>query len=513
MNIDFKYYLGIFWRRFPYFLVVAALFTSIGLTVAMILPPEYKASATLLVEDSQIPDRLATSTVQTSSAQQLQIIQQQLLTRANLIETANRLNVYGDASGMTASEIVDDMRSRTTFAREGGRQAATIVRIGFRSPNPRTAAAVVNDFVTLVMQENVEMRTARAGDTLDFFRQEVDRLSAELDTQSSRLLEFQIQNAAALPSSEGYLRQEKVSLENRIAQLDRDIANLTEQRQRIVDIFERTGVIDGTADTARSPDERALFEAQRKLDEALLVYAPENPRVKFLQSRIELLKSRVAQLAGTEDGAGPQSLIDTQLAEIDDRIAGLQQDSALQKTRLSEIDTRLSQIPVNLVAQQKLTRDYDNTQQQYNQAISRLATAQTGERIELLSKGERISVVEQATVPERPTSPNRPLIAVAGAGVGVAAGFGLILLLELLNRSIRRPVELTDRLGVTPIAVLPYIRTERETVAKRMIVLLVLAFLLIVVPAVLFYVHSTIKPLDGLIEPVANKFGMSVSPN
>ena len=40
---------------------------------------------------------------------------------------------------------------------------------------------VTNELVTLILQENVSLRTNRAGDTLAFFEGESERLSGELD--------------------------------------------------------------------------------------------------------------------------------------------------------------------------------------------------------------------------------------------------------------------------------------------------------------------------------------------
>ena len=60
-DLDLKYYLAVFWRRFPYFLLVTALISAVGLALAAILPPVYRSTATLLVEMPQIPDDLAQS--------------------------------------------------------------------------------------------------------------------------------------------------------------------------------------------------------------------------------------------------------------------------------------------------------------------------------------------------------------------------------------------------------------------------------------------------------------------
>ena len=58
-NLDLRYALAVFLRRLPYFLVITAFLTAIGVTVAFILPPVYKSSASMLVESQQIPGDLA----------------------------------------------------------------------------------------------------------------------------------------------------------------------------------------------------------------------------------------------------------------------------------------------------------------------------------------------------------------------------------------------------------------------------------------------------------------------
>ena len=139
--MDFKFYFSLFLRRLPWFAVLVAIGSALGLTLASVLPPVYMAQARLLVEAEQIPGNLAASTVQTQATEQLQIIQQRILTRAALLELANRLQVYAPAAGqparvMTADDIVADMRARTRIVTTGGTSArgpaqATIVTVSF----------------------------------------------------------------------------------------------------------------------------------------------------------------------------------------------------------------------------------------------------------------------------------------------------------------------------------------------------------------------------------------------
>ena len=112
-NVDLKFYLSIFLRRLPYFVVIAAFLTAIGIAVASILPPVYRSTATILVEAPQIPGELAQSTVPIDPVEQIQIIEQRLMTRANILSLADRFDVYADQPGISANTVINDMRART----------------------------------------------------------------------------------------------------------------------------------------------------------------------------------------------------------------------------------------------------------------------------------------------------------------------------------------------------------------------------------------------------------------
>lgn len=523
MKLDLGYYISIFWRRSPIFITVAALFTSLGLTLAFILPSEYEAQAVMFVESEQIPKNLAASTVQTIATEQIQIIQQRMRTREVLLDIANRLGVYdkqrAEGNIISAADIVEDMRSRITIKSTSGKAKATILTIGYRSTASRLAAQVANELVTLVLQENVAMRTELAGDTLEFFAQERDRLGGDLDAQSAEVLRFQAENSGSLPQDLPVLQARRATLKNDRATREREIQSLRDQREQIVDIFNRTGNIQAVS-ANKIPEQLALEAAEQQLSDARLIFSEQNPKLRVLVAKVEQLQQRLTAAldaaANVSSGtastqvSNAQSLFEAQLTQIDSEIAFRIEEIARIDSELVEIEARLAKVPSNSITLDKLQRDYANIQGQYNTTVNRMSAAATGERIELLSKGQRISVIEQATPPDRPTTPNRVLISAAGAGVGMAAGFGLIILLELLNTSIRRPAQLTDKLGITPFAVLPYLKTDREIFAKRMILFSIVAFFVIIVPLLLFAVHSLYFPLDQLIEPFANRLGFSV---
>jgi len=511
MNAILKYNLAIFLRRLPLFLLVSVTISSAALAIALVLPTIYTARGTLLVEDPQIPTTLARSTVVVNELEQLAIIRQRLMTRANLLDIAREYQIYEDLEEISPDQIVQRMRSDTGIRNSGRRDAATLMNISFRARSPEVSAQVVNEYITRVLAENADQRTNRATQTLAFFQQEAERLQTELNLQNEKILRFQNENSDSLPSTLDYRLARQSQLEERLETLSRERTQLEEQRASLVELRESGRRLAGPVATApgeRTVAERQLADLQNQLTNTLIVYAESSPRVQMLRARVEALEAQVeeARLAALDveglEGEVPPDPVTAEIAELDARVAEMDERASAIERDLLLLTRSIERTPGNAIALDSLRRDYQNIQRQYNQAVDRLSQAQTGERIETMSAGSRITVIEQATTPNEPSDPNRPLIAGAGAAAGLGAGIGLIVLLELLNKAIRRPVDLTHALGITPVAVIPYIATPLERLRRRLILLLVALAVLAGVPAMLWYVHYDIMPLDLIYDRV-----------
>ena len=108
-----RYYISIFLRRLPYFLVVAAIISVVSVVIAMTLPPTYVAQMRLIVESPQIPTDLAASTVRTPAQEQLQIVEQRLLTRPVLLDISRKYDVLKNQAEANPDQIVNALRKQT----------------------------------------------------------------------------------------------------------------------------------------------------------------------------------------------------------------------------------------------------------------------------------------------------------------------------------------------------------------------------------------------------------------
>jgi uncharacterized protein involved in exopolysaccharide biosynthesis len=501
MTLDIKFYLSIFWRRFHYFAVVAALIGAIGVSIASVLPSEYSATATLLVENPDIPPDMLNTPTQIRPAQQVTLITQRLTTRASLIDQATELGIYRDRAGMDPDLIVEDMRRRLRISNVGRDNRVTV---SFRSGDARQAAEVANHFAAIIEREALELRRGVAGNTLEFFQEETNRLNQELGIRRARVLDYRMQNRDRLPESLEFRRNRMTTLQTQIAQSLRDEAALEQRRTDLVALYEATGRVSNDP----TPIEQELARAQQEMENALRLYSAQNPRVRVVQARVQELEQAAAQeRAAMSDDVQVQ--FQQRLDEIEAEIAAQTEFRTAAEAEMTAVQQSIDETTVTAIRLQEMERELGYIQSQHNSIASQLARAQMGERIELLSRGQRISILELATVPRSPSSPNRPLLAGAGVGGGLVLGIALVVLLEVLNRSIRRPVEITRRMGITPIATIPMIRSRGQILFRRTIILGALAAVLVGVPLTLWALHTFYLPLDLLIDRVLQRTGIA----
>lgn len=509
MNSEFAFYYALFKKRVPVMSVIFLLCAGVGIAVAVSLPPRYLADATLLVEGAQIPDVLAQSTVQTQASEQLQIIEKRLMTRANLIDIAHKFQVFAGQTGLTPDDIVKGMESQTKIGLSSGRDLATIMTISFKALSPKIAADVVNEFVTLVLADDAKRRLGTAGNTLEFFELEVDRLNSTLSQRSSEIVNFKEANQDALPEGLEYRLDRQSTLQERLNLAARQLASLRDQKSRI----EALGSASNIDSRSISPDQQQLAAARANLSAELATLSENHPRIKNLRAKVALLEARLDGTAPVDtslpaSASSTATVLQLQLAQIESEMNFLQGETDRTNSDVLELRAAIERTPQVAIRLEELEREYDNTQLLYNQAVSARAKAQTGEQIEFSQQGERLLVIEQATVPNGPTSPNRKLIAGGGVFAGAALASVFFVLTELLNRTIRRPIDLMRGLGVQPLATIPYIELPGDRKKRRFTNGLIVFLIIAAIIAALWTVHTQYLPLDLLFDRFVEQLGL-----
>lgn len=507
MTLDLSFFFNIFLRRLPLVLLIVAICTIVAILYAFSLPPVFRGEARLLFESAQIPDELAASTVEATADDNLLSIQQRILTRENLLGMVDRFNIYADAADVSAETIVDEMRHRIGINMPRPEGGTGVITVSFSANTPDLSAAVTNAVVEQVLAQNVEIRTTASGKTLEFFEQEVRRLSEEMAKQNAKILEFETANRDALPESLAYRRSSQTTQQERLLQVDRELASLRDRRQRLADLYDRTGRL-ATATGDMTPEQAQLEDLRQELASALVVLSPTNPRVRALQIQVAALEEAVKEQLGAA-GDGTLSSFEVQMLDVDGQIDYLAEQKTRIEADIAAIQATIDATPANSLALSILASDYENLRVQYDQAVASLANARMGDRIEVTDRGQRISVIELAIPPAYRSEPNRKLLALAGLAIGLVLSAALVTLLEALNRSIRRPAELERALGFKPFGTIPYHQSASETRKRRRRIVWTAMGILVVLPLFLFAVVSSIMPMDAIFAAFGHMIGLS----
>lgn len=516
IDIDFKFYRGILWKRLPLIIGIWLALSIAAIAVAYVLPPVYRSNARILVVKPQIDPNLANQTVNLTTAEIIQSIQERLLTRSNMLKIAKDFDVFAEKPDHSPSERYREMYDATSFnvVDLGGRNnrapSATAFVVSFRAENPGVAVDVTNQLVTQIQQLNNEIRGGNTSNTAAFFEQRVKELGNVLADLEAQIVNFELENTDALPDSLDFRRAEMSRIQARLLAIDTQNQTLLEQKAQLERVINDPSLASPVRAAQQTPEERQLLALSGQLAQARSIYSDTHPNVVQLKAQIRVLEDAVNGQVTALDGtiSNAPTPMQLEVERIDTLIRAAQQERLTLEGQLADIQDSITRTPTVTMGLNALNRTYASRQAEYNTAVNQLNLANTGVSIEVRQQGERFEVIEQPTRPEEPESPNRLMIAAAGLFGGLAAGLGLVVLLELLNRSVRRPSELVNALGIQPFATVPYIATQGEILRRRMRMAAGALAFVVGIPALLYVIHYQYLPIDLIISRVVERFGL-----
>jgi Mrp family chromosome partitioning ATPase len=146
----------------------------------------------------------------------------------------------------------------------------------------------------------------------------------------------------------------------------------------------------------------------------------------------------------------------TEIFNARTRLAGIEARSEAIKSHLRDVQAQAQKIAKIEPQIVELERTKELAETNYRYFQSSLEKARVDEALDP-SKMPNISVVQSPSVAFK-TSRELKKLVLGLAGGGVALGLGFAFLIEfLLNRSVRRPLELETLLGIPPMLSIPYL--------------------------------------------------------
>ena len=300
-------YIGILKRNKNKMLLIALVAFILTIIIALKWPATYKSTATILIEQQEIPQDLVRSTVTSYADQRIQVISQRVMSSVNLKKIIEKYQLYQKEKKVDPiSIILNDMRddihlemvSADVMDPVSGRptQATIAFTLSFEHEHPQKSQQVTNELVNLYLNENLKRRSEIATEATSFLAIEAEKLSELMSDLEQKLADFKEKNESSLPE----LQQLNISLMDRTEQqlLDTN-RQLSAAADRIVYLEAELTQIEPNMTTFSATGQRIYGSRDRlKSLQAEFVglkarYANNHPDVVKMQKEIDALENEV----------------------------------------------------------------------------------------------------------------------------------------------------------------------------------------------------------------------------
>lgn len=444
----------ILWERKWFVIVPFVLLSVAGIVTALVLPRIYRSSATLLVESQELPSTLVTSPINSIIDQRIAKIREQVLSRGDLIALIEQNNLYEqERRSKPLSSIVTEMQEATKLgavsgdigggAQQGGTNTIAFT-MSYDYADPAKAQAVMQSFVSRFLEIDATTMAAQANNTVDFLQDQSRKLTDQINQIEGQITAIKARNGSTLASGGMVMPANTGSYSAQIAQLQSENRQLMAQVQR-----------SGGKDPMVQQAESALVAARA-------VFAESHPDVVRAKARLQQAK----EIAASQGGSSDSALIQSQIQANNAQIGQLQQYRASDEARAAAGMAAQSRAPVLQEQVSQLEARATTLRDQLREVSGNVLRAQNSARMAQEQKGERLSVIDPPSAPDKPVSPNRLLLIGGGIAGGLGLGVVLALALEFLLRPIRGVGQIQS-LGLEPLALVPTFVPDLPPGAKK----------------------------------------------
>jgi uncharacterized protein involved in exopolysaccharide biosynthesis len=320
----------------------------------------------------------------------------------------------------------------------------------FDYPEAQKAQIVAQDFVERLVKLDATQTAEQATGTVEFLQEQANSLTGQINAIDRQIETIKLANGMALSSSG------TIFMGSGGGNYQAQIATLRRENQQLQQALNQ----QATA-TDRDP---AVISAEAALAGAKAVYSDNHPDVRSAELRLVEAR-KFAQQNQTRFNAG--STIRNQMSSNAAAIANLEAAQNNEQARTSAVAAAQARGPAVQEQIAQLQAKAEGLRTNYQTIQTNLIGAKGTARISEQQRGERLTVIDPPVAPDRPNSPNRPMLLAGGIAAGGGLGMAIVLLLELIARPIRGVGPLQALTGEPPLVIVPKLSSTKAPVKQR----------------------------------------------
>jgi polysaccharide biosynthesis transport protein len=346
---------------------------------------------------------------------------------------------------------------------------ADVLKVVYDDPDPRKAAAVVNQVMQQYMKLNVSSNQSEAVAARQFIAQELPKTAGVVEQADAALRLFKERNQITdLAGEEKLLAQGLGNLEGEMTRVQTELTDVSSRYGSLngkLGMNTQEAIAAGTLSQSTSVQQslQQLQQIQAQLALERVKYQDNHPLVAGLVEKEtalrQILQTRIGQTVGSQTvpdqslnmGEIKQSLIKEYVGAEVVQLGLTQKYKTLANARAA-YRSRLQRLPQLEQEQRTLQRRLDVAQNTYATLLKRLQEVQLAERQAIGTA----RLIESAAPPIKPSGSTKVLTVALGGILGLLLASATASFLEMRDRSIKTVKEARDLFGYTWLGTIPY---------------------------------------------------------
>lgn len=510
----------IFKRRKFTFLIPFTIIFLLSLLLAFFLPSYYRSSATILIEEQEIPKDFVVATVSSFAEQRLEMIKQRIMSHGRLLELINQFELYTELKDKwTIEQIVEKMRENihvTTLSaevmdRRTGRPTAVTIAftLSYVGKNPTKVHQVTSELTSLFLEENLKVRTRQTKEAIQFFEDELLRVKEDLNVIKNSISLFKEKNLLRLPEYTQINMQLLQSSEKTIENFNEQLKILAERETYYV-----TQLSLMTPEMEFNNDRKRLEELKIHLVFLKSKFSDEYPDVIHTKAEIEKLSLQFEKTENSND-RNDRKPDNPSYITISSQLSGVRAEMSSVRRQITEAKAKKSLYEKRIESSAKIEGQYNtllsdqaNLTSKMNELTQKLMEAKVAYGLEKDQKGERFTLIDPARLPEKPFKPNRMLLMILGVLFGVGFGTGSVAFKEFVDDAVYNPLTINYLTEKIVLGEIPFISTQKERYQKKLKYFIIVVVTIIVLITGIILFHLFIMDIDILLIKINRKISL-----
>jgi polysaccharide biosynthesis transport protein len=459
-------------RSLPAIAAFVAVITG-AIAYLWVTPSKYEAYARLMQDDRRVSvSELGRDLTQVSAnapgisplADQAELIKSQRVLERAIAIAFPQIKGNLAQSPVSTAELNQNLNVKIV-------PATNILELSYKSKDPQLAAKMLNAISLAIVEENTKAISSEATKVKKFLEEkqvpEADKQLREAEARENRYR--QLSGIVSVEEQTKSLVESIAEVENQERTLSAQLQEIKARDASLRQITDSENLNKAYSSVRSGQDEEIkklranLSEVENKLIQARMRFTEDHPNVANLVGERDALRAmyteQLARVSSNNQTPSPNNFSGDQLSQelnskfilnrieesaVTDRLADLRN----KKTNLQK---RLADLPLKQQTLTVLTRKREEAAASLKFLQSKLEEA----RLTEAQKVSNIRVIENAVPPSSPSEPREKVILALASAFGIMLAVSVVVLLEVLDNTLRDASEAEELLHLPLLGVLP----------------------------------------------------------